>query len=107
MGFTNLMREQLESADDLEVVVSLVEVPPGVRLPAHTHPGEEFAYVMDGEITLWMEGEGERLVKAGEAGKVPLAKVHTIHTGDVGAKLLVFRVHQLGQPERILVDAAE
>jgi hypothetical protein len=35
---------------------------------------------------------------------VPLNTVHTVRTGDEGVKLLVFRIHPQGEPERILVD---
>jgi hypothetical protein len=42
---------------------------------------------------------------AGSLAKVPLGAVHTVRTGeDQGAKLLVFRVHTPGAPERELVD---
>lgn len=36
--------------------------------------------------------------------KVPLKQVHTAVTGDEGATILVFRVHEQGQPERIPVE---
>jgi quercetin dioxygenase-like cupin family protein len=104
MNFANLMRAKLESADDLEVVVSRVEVPPHTRLPVHFHPGEEFAYVIEGAFVLWQEGEGECRYAAGETGKVPLRKVHTVYTEEEGATILAFRVHKIGEPERILVE---
>jgi quercetin dioxygenase-like cupin family protein len=104
MKFTNLMREELETAEGLEVVVSLVEIPPNTRLPVHTHPGEEFAYVIEGALVLWQQGKDDIRVKAGDADKVALNQVHTTFTEDEGAKVLVFRVHTKGAPERILVD---
>jgi len=106
MNFSNLMRAELESAKDLEVVVSVVEVPPETKLPIHHHPGEEFAYVIEGSLVLWQEGKDDLPIKAGEAGKVPLEQVHTIFTNEEGAKVLVFRVHKKGAPERILVESA-
>jgi quercetin dioxygenase-like cupin family protein len=102
--FLNLMREELESAEDLEVVVSLVEVPPETKLPIHFHPGEEFAFVLEGSFVLWQEGKPDLRVKAGDAAKVPLKQVHTVVTDAETAKILVFRVHKKGQPERILVE---
>jgi len=104
VNFSNLMRAELESAEGLEVVVSLVEIPPETRLPVHTHPGEEFAYVIEGSLVLWQEGKDDIRVTAGEAERVPLAQVHTTFTEKEPAKILVFRVHKQGEPERILVE---
>lgn len=97
----NLLRSDLESAEGLEVIVSLVEIPPAMALPKHRHPGEEFAYVLEGGATLWQDGKEDVALKAGDAGKVPLQQAHTVSTGAEGAKFLVFRVHKKGEPERI------
>jgi quercetin dioxygenase-like cupin family protein len=102
--FDNLSTDELESADGLEVVTSYVELPAGMQLPAHTHPGEEFAYVIEGAIHLWQDGRGEQLYESGATAKVPLGTVHTVRTGDEGVKLVVFRIHRQGEPERTLVD---
>jgi quercetin dioxygenase-like cupin family protein len=104
-SFADLGRDLLEAAD-LEVVTSLVELPPSFQLPTHRHPGEEFAFVIDGAIYYWEHGtDGECHMPAGSLAKVPLGAVHTVRTGeDQGAKLLVFRVHTPGAPERELVD---
>lgn len=105
-SFADLGRDMLETAD-LEVVTSVVELPPSFQLPKHRHPGEEFAVVLEGSVHYWEEGtDGERHMTAGSFGKVPLNAVHSIRTGaDEGAKLVVFRVHTPGAPERELVDA--
>ena len=104
-SFDDLSRDLLEAAD-LEVVTSLVELPPSFQLPTHRHPGEEFAYVIDGAIYFWEHGtDGECHMPAGSFAKVPLGAVHSVRTGDdQGAKLIVFRVHTPGAPERELVD---
>lgn len=104
-SFTDLGRDLLETAD-LEVVTSFVEFPPSFQLPTHRHPGEEFAYVVEGGIHYWQHGSGaERYMPAGSYAKVPLNAVHSVRTGDSrGAKLVVFRVHTPGAPERELVD---
>lgn len=106
MKFENLLMSQLAGAEGTEVVVSRVTVPPNCTLPKHWHPGEEFAYVLEGSLTLWQEDEGEVVYKKGDVGVVPLKKVHTISTQDEGVTVLVFRVHEQGEPERILTDEA-
>jgi quercetin dioxygenase-like cupin family protein len=104
MKFETQMRSELESAEGLEVVVSVVEIPPATKLPVHTHPGEEFAYVLEGSFVLWQEGKDDVRLKAGDTGKVPLNQVHTTFTEDEAAKIVVFRVHKKGEPERLLVE---
>lgn len=103
----NLMRSTLEGVDQTEVIVSRVVVPPHTELPRHWHPGEEFAYVVDGSVTLWQDGEEDIVMNAGDVGKVPLRKVHTAITGDEGCELIVFRVHASGEPERVLVEEGQ
>ena len=97
----NLLKAKLEGVADTEVVVSKVNIPPGTSLPKHWHPGEEFAYVLEGTVTLWQEGKPDIVVKQGEVAKVPLKQVHTAITGPEGVSLLIFRVHEQGKPERI------
>lgn len=99
-----LMKAVLEGVDGTEVIVSRVTLPPNTSLPKHWHPGEEFAYVLEGSATLWQEGKEDIVCKAGDAVKVPLKQVHTAITKDVGATFLVFRVHEQGKPERVPVE---
>lgn len=100
----DLLTESLKSTEGLEVVVSHVALPPNLTLPMHWHPGEEFAYILQGSVTLILDGEGEQEAFSGDVGVVPLKKVHTARSGDEGATILVFRVHEEGQPGRVLVS---
>lgn len=100
----NLMKAKLEGVAETEVVVSKVKIPPNKTLPKHWHPGEEFAYVLDGSVTLWQKGKPDVSVVQGEVVKVPLKQIHTAITGPEGVSLLIFRVHELGKPERIKAD---
>ena len=99
----NLLSAELEGAKGTEVIVSHVTIPPNTTLPKHWHPGEEFAYVIEGSVTLWQKGKPDITGTAGDAMKVPLKQVHTAMTGSEGATLVVFRVHEKGQPERVMV----
>jgi quercetin dioxygenase-like cupin family protein len=103
----NIARDLLETAPGLEVVTSIVELPANLRLPTHTHPGEEFAYVIEGRVHFWEQGRDEIELAAGDYGKVGKDTVHTVRTGDEPAKLIVFRVHPVGAPERIPVEVAD
>ena len=99
-----LMKTVLEGVDGTEVIVSRVEIPANTSLPKHWHPGEEFVYVLEGSVTLWQEGKENITGKTGDVIKVPLKQVHTGITGDEGASLLVFRVHEQGKPERVMAE---
>ena len=100
----NLLSTELEGVKNTEVVVSHVTIPPNMSLPKHWHPGEEFAYVLEGSVTLWQKGKRDVSARKGDVVKVPLNQIHTAITGNEGVKLLVFRVHERGKPERVLVD---
>lgn len=106
-SLNNIARDLLETAPGLEVVTSIVELPANLRLPTHTHPGEEFAYVMEGSVHFWEQGKGEVELTAGSYAKVAVGTVHTIRTGEEPAKLIVFRVHPVGAPERIPVEVTD
>lgn len=99
-----VLRSDLASAENLEVIVSVIDVPPATTLPKHHHPGEEFIYVLEGSGSLWLDGQGENAVSAGKAVKVPFERIHTAMTGDEPMRAVVFRVHRRGEPERVLVE---
>ena len=103
MMFEDLLSSQLKGVEDTEVVVSITTVPPNTTLPSHWHPGEEFAYVLEGAFALHQEGKDDEFYKKGDVGVVPLKQVHTVSTQEEGATILIFRVHELGEPGRILV----
>ena len=100
----NLIKAKLEGVAGTEVNVSHVTVPPNTTLPKHWHPGEEFAYVLQGSVTLWQKGKEDMTGKAGDVMKVPLKQIHTAVTGKEGVTLLVFLVHEQGKPERIKAE---
>jgi quercetin dioxygenase-like cupin family protein len=100
----NIMTSQLELVEGTEVVVSHIEIPADTILPKHWHPGEEFAYVLEGSFVLWQKDKSDTHLKKGDVFKVPLEQIHTATTGNEGAKVLIFRVHESGKPVRVLVE---
>jgi quercetin dioxygenase-like cupin family protein len=59
-----------------EVVTVKAEFPISAATGRHTHPGEEATYVVEGTLTLEIEGSPARTVKAGETFFVPAGKIH-------------------------------
>ena len=100
----NLLEQPLaeEFAPGREVVISYVELPPNMTMERHWHPGEEFQYYLDGEVEITIDGEPSIIGTPGTVGHVPFKKMHTAITRESGAKVLVFRVHTLGEPVRFL-----
>jgi quercetin dioxygenase-like cupin family protein len=99
-----LLKATLEGVDGTEIIVSRVTIPPNASLPKHWHPGEEFAYILEGSAILWQKGKDDIVGKAGDVLKVPLKQVHTAITKEEGATILVFRVHVKGEPERVPIE---
>ena len=100
----SLYSGESEVVPGADVLVSRVTIPPNSGLPWHWHPGEEYSYVLAGSATLSMEGGEEVSYSAGEFMMVPHRRIHMAETGDEGATVLVFRVHQHGQPERVMIE---
>jgi len=100
----NLMRTELQVAEGIEVIVSVIEIGPQFTLPKHYHPGEEFVYLLEGSATVWQQGKPDVTLAAGEIYRIPLKQVHTALTGDNSARAIVFRVHEKGAPDRIPIE---
>ena len=99
-----LLRTDLDNLPGQEVLVSASTWQPGHRLPLHMHPdGHEFTYVIEGEQTLEIDGEGTKVVKAGEMLYTPPGVVHYgRNASDKELKTLVLRIKPKDKP--ILIE---
>lgn len=59
-----------------EVVTAKAEIPPSGGTGRHTHPGEEVSYVLDGVVSLEVDGQPARTLKAGDVFIIPAGQVH-------------------------------
>lgn len=89
-----------------------IEYPPGdAGAPPHRHPGPAFGYVLEGEMRMELEGEAERIIKAGEAFWEPGGDLVHYQDGnardDVPVRFLVTMLCAPGEPMFTLVDEAE
>ena len=90
----------------------LVEFPPGdPGTPPHRHTGPAFGYVLEGEMLFELEGEPERVVRAGETFWEPGGDVIHYQDGnyrtDVPVRFLVTMICAPDQPMLTLVDDEE
>jgi quercetin dioxygenase-like cupin family protein len=99
---TELQRRDLSIAGR-EVIQVRVDLDPGVTFPAHSHPGEEIAYVLDGVWEYVIEGQPPVRLKAGEALFIPAGTVHSAKNvgSGVGSELATYIVEK-GKPLVVL-----
>ena len=96
---TVLTQMDLSGIPGHEGVMVVTELAPGAKEPRHTHPGDLFAYVLEGTITVSMEGKPSATVKQGEVFVVPAGTVHSgENTGRTPVKVLVTFVVEKGKP---------
>jgi quercetin dioxygenase-like cupin family protein len=80
-------------------VQARAEFEPGGAIGRHTHPGEELSIVLEGALTLEVDGEPARTVKAGESFFIPAGVVHAGRNAGSG-KAVVFATYivEKGKP---------
>jgi quercetin dioxygenase-like cupin family protein len=82
-----------------EAVQAVAEFAAGAESGRHTHPGEELAYILEGTITVEIEGKPAVVKKAGEGIMIPAGTVHNArNTGQGVAKVLATYVIEKGKP---------
>ena len=84
---------------DMDIIVSIIEVPPGASGVLHTHPGEEAYYVIEGASILRPDGTPLTL----EPGLAKINVRDVPHgaftvTGDKTLKLLTVHIVDKGKP---------
>jgi len=88
-----------------QAVAQVYEFPPGAVLPWHIHAdAHEIAYILEGVLTLEVEGQGVRIFKAGEASHVPPNAIHRGSADEkLGTKLVAVRFKPKDKPLVTLV----
>jgi quercetin dioxygenase-like cupin family protein len=82
-----------------EAVMALVELPPGASEGRHTHPAEVYGYVLEGAVTLEVEGQPTRALKAGDVFSIAPGQVHQgTNNGTATARLSAVFVAEKGKP---------
>ena len=82
-----------------EAVMALVELPPGGKEGRHTHPAEVYGFVQEGTITLEVQGQPTRTLKAGDVFSIPPETIHEgTNNGTVTARLSAVFVAEKGKP---------
>ncbi len=95
-----IFRGDLQNLPGQEVMVFSSDWNPGFRLPLHKHPnGHEWTYVVEGEQLFFIQGVGEKVIKAGEIVYTPPDTPHFGRNAtDKPSKTIVFRIKDKDQP---------
>lgn len=95
---TELQRGDL-SAPGREVVTAMAEIPGGAQTGKHMHPGEEVGYVVEGTLTVEIDGKPTMTYKAGQAFIVPAGQPHNGKNAGTGmTKVLANYIIEKGKP---------
>ncbi len=97
---TVLLKTDLVGMEGKEAILALAEIAPGAATGKHTHPGYEFAYVLEGSGSLEIEGKPSIPLIAGNAIYQPSTQVHRGVNGSSTAPLKIFSVYivEKGRP---------
>ncbi|MBV9834247.1 MAG: cupin domain-containing protein [Alphaproteobacteria bacterium] len=79
---TPLMKAPFTADPNKEVVMLRVEWPANVSTPWHTHPGDEYATVLEGSLITQVEGAEPKTITAGQSYHQPTGIVHMARTGN-------------------------
>ena len=83
----------------LEGVMARVEIPARGREGRHTHPGDVFAYIISGTVTLEVEGRPAATLKGGDSFFIEAGRVHEgINPGDAPVILVATFAVDKGKP---------
>jgi quercetin dioxygenase-like cupin family protein len=99
-GFTRTpLQDQPISVAGHHGVTARVELGAGVESGRHTHPGEEFGYVLGGALLLEIDGRAAQTLKTGDVFFIPAGLVHNgRNTGSVTTTLIGTYVVETGKP---------
>jgi len=96
--FTELQRRAIPGTE-LEGVTTVAEIPPGATSAKHSHPGEDFGYLIEGTIVLMVDGKPPVTVKAGEVFFTERGKMHNARNiGTTTARAVDTYVIDKGKP---------
>jgi quercetin dioxygenase-like cupin family protein len=97
---SELYKADLVTSDGREASMFLAELAPGANVGKHYHPGDAFAYILEGTMLLEIDGKPSVTLGPGQSGSLPPRTVHDDKNPSQTAplKFLVFHVAKKGEP---------
>jgi len=106
---TELMAKDLADIPGKEVLMLVVEYPPGGADPVHRHNAPGFIYVLEGSVVMQVKGGAEVTLKPGQTFYESRDDVHVVGrnaSATKPAKFLVFLVKDNKAPALVPVNAS-
>ena len=100
---TPLLKTELVGMKDKEVNILHIDVPPGFSTVKHLHPGQLFIYVLEGAVTIAVDGKAPIKLGPGDVAEEPSNQwmvgknLSTTH----GAKLVIFEIGSKDKPLKV------
>lgn len=95
---TDLLKRELGIAGR-QAIQTRVDFAPGTVAPAHAHPGEEIAYVLEGTLEYQLDGGAPITLNAGQSLFIPAGSRHSAkNVGNGKASELATYVVETGKP---------
>ena len=97
---TEILKTDMAGMEGKEANMWVADIAPGAATGKHTHPTPRFVYVIEGSVTLEIEGKPPRTFKTGEGFQEMPDTVHNFRnaSNDAPAKALGFQIAGKGQP---------
>lgn len=99
---SNIKRTMLQKVDvpgtNYDTFTAIAEIAPSASIGRHTHPGPETGYLIEGTMTLLIDGMPPKTLNAGDSYQVPAGAIHDGKSGDKGAKVMAVYVVERGKP---------
>jgi quercetin dioxygenase-like cupin family protein len=105
---TVLLKTDLKAIKSTRGMLVLAELAPGAATGNHDHPGDELAYVLEGSITLEVDGEAPVTFKPGDTFHQPRKRVHNVRNASrtAPAKVLIVLIEKKQKNEPKYVPMA-
>jgi quercetin dioxygenase-like cupin family protein len=98
-GIKRTPLQSVDFPDGYKTVMGLAEVAPGAQSGAHSHPGLETGYILEGEVSMSVEGQPDKTLTAGDSYAIPAGVVHNVRTlGDKPTKVIATYVVERDKP---------
>ena len=96
-----LSKTDISDTPGKEGVVLSVVIPAGLAGGKHYHPGDEFLYLVEGALTIEIDGKAPVTLKPGETLHIPSKAIHRAlnPNANAAARVLTFGVFQKGEPD--------
>ena len=96
--FKELQRHEIPGTG-MEGVTTVVEIPPGGVSARHSHPGEDFGYLIEGTIVLQVDGKAPVTLRAGDVFITERGRIHNARNiGHTVARAVDTYVIDKGRP---------